>query len=729
VSGSALQDGMRLWRAGRLSEAAVHYQAVLEAEPENFDALYGFAAIHYHQGNLEEAQALMAKASALRPQSPELLYNRGSMLQKLGRREEALPCFNAAVSIRPDYAEALANRGALLMDLNRYDEALADFTRVTLANPSLVQGWMNQGSALIKLKRHREALASYAKALSLKPDYMEPRRARALAYFALGQFAEALSEIAYVLARNPEDAKAWQQRGDILAESGRREQAVESYGRAIALEPESTDALFNRGHNLFALRRYEEASADYAVLVKLDPQYRYALGHLIFAKLCCCDWDGLDGLIADLQSGLRAGSLAVQPFHALAVAESEQQILLATRDFAAVEYPFVSSGLTSGTMYRHDRIRIGYLSANFHNHAVSRLMAGVFEHHDRSRFETTAFSLGADDGGPLRRRLQAGFNTFLDMKLWDDKRIADEIHHREIDILVDLMGFTENSRPGIVARRPAPVQVNYLGFAGTMGADYMDYLIADAVVIPDGSEAHYSEKIVRIPACYLPADRARTISDRPVSRISADLPAEGFIFCCFNHSYKIRPDIFAVWLRLLQQIPGSVLWLNQMDMGAQRSLAAQAHAAGVDRARIIFAGFVPDDADPLARLRLADLFLDTPGYNAHATGLDALWAGLPVLSIKGDRFPGRVGASLLHAVGLPELIASDLQSYEKTALELATNPVKLHAIRRRLAENIAVQPLFDTPRFTRNLESVFETMLDRQRRGLPTACFSIGESA
>ena len=245
----------------------------------------------------------------------------------------------------------------------------------------------------------------------------------------------------------------------------------------------------------------------------------------------------------------------------------------ATREFAAVEYPAAAPGLARGIVYGHDRIRIGYLSANFHNHAVSRLMAGVFEHHDRLRFETTAVSLGADDGGPLRRRLQAGFGTFLDVKLWDDKRIAEEIRRREIDILVDLMGFTENSRPGIVARRPAPVQVNYLGFAGTMGADYMDYLIADPVVIPDGSEAHYSEKIIRLPNCYLPADRARKIADTPISRTAADLPEASFVFCCFNHSYKIRPEILDVWLRLLQQIPGSVLWLNQMDPAAQRNLA------------------------------------------------------------------------------------------------------------------------------------------------------------
>jgi len=306
--------------------------------------------------------------------------------------------------------------------------------------------------------------------------------------------------------------------------------------------------------------------------------------------------------------------------------------------------------------------------------------------------------------------------------------IAEEIRRREIDILVDLMGFTENSRPGIAARRPAPVQVNYLGFAGTMGADYIDYLIADPVVIPEGGETHYSEKIIRLPGCYLPADRARKIADTPITRTACGLPEVGFVFCCFNHSYKIRPDVLDVWLRLLQQIPASVLWLNQMDPAAQRNVASRARARDVDPARIIFAGFVADDAEHLARLRLADLLLDTPGYNAHATALDALWAGLPVVTIAGDRFPARVGASLLKAVGLPQLIARDLESYEQLALTLAADPGRLRAIRGKLAKNIGTEPLFDTAASARHLESAFETVMNRQRLGLPPAGFIVRAS-
>jgi predicted O-linked N-acetylglucosamine transferase (SPINDLY family) len=697
---------------------------MLREYPANFDALFAAALICAQQGRFEDSETHLQKALALRPQSAEAHYNRGSVLQKLGRSDEALICFDTALSLRPDYAEALGNRGALMMAAGRYQDALADFTHMTAAKPQLAEGWSNQGSLLIRLNRKRDALTSYSRALNLKPDMLEARRARAWLCASLGQFAEALVDLAFVLARNPDDARTWQQRGDILAQAGRREMAIESYGRAIALKPDSVDAFFNRAQNLFSSQRYEESAADYAAVVKLDPHYRYALGHLIFAKLCTCDWERLDELVAEMQTGLRGATIAAQPFHALVLAGSEQDILRATLDFAGAEYPAKTAGKA---LHAHEKIRIGYLSANFHNHAVSRLATGVFEHHDRSRFEFTAFSLGADDGGPLRRRLMAAFDVFIDVKAWDDDRIAQEIRRREIDILVDLMGYTENSRPGIAAQRPAPLQMNYLGFAGTMGSAAADYLIGDSVVIPQASEGSYSEKIIRLPGCYLPADCMRRIADAPVSRAAAGLPDAGFVFCCFNHSYKITSEIFGIWMRLLCRCPGSVLWLNQINPAAKRNLLAHAQSHEIDPGRIVFADFAPDDADHLARLGMADLFLDTPQYNAHATAMDALWAGVPVLTVAGKTFPARVGASLLNSIGLPELIARDLPAYEEMANALASDPERLRQLRKRLAANRMTQPLFDTVAFTRNLESAFAIALERLRRGLPPESFRIGE--
>ncbi|MDE2473740.1 MAG: hypothetical protein KGO48_01685, partial [Alphaproteobacteria bacterium] len=400
----------------------------------------------------------------------------------------------------------------------------------------------------------------------------------------------------------------------------------------------------------------------------------------------------------------------------------------ATRAFAASQFPAAAVAAAPRASVQ-DRIRIGYLSANFHNHAVARQMAGVFERHDRFRFAITAFSLGADDGGDLRKRLTPAFDEFLDVRAFDDERIAQEIRRREIDLIVDLMGFTENSRPGIAARRPAPVQAGFLGYPGTSGADFIDYLIADPAVIPPGSDACYSEKIIRLPHCYLPQDDSRVVSDIQVSRAAAGLPEQGIVFCCFNHSYKIAPEIFDVWMRLLGNIPGSVLWLNNTHPAAQRNLLEEARARDVAAERIFFAPFVASDAEHLARLRAADLFLDTPGYNAHATASDALLAGLPVLTIIGDRFATRVGASLLRAIGIEELVASDLRQYEELALELAREPSRLAALRRKIVGNARAQPLFDTAGFTRHLETAYQMMVERSRRGLEPASFSVGPGA
>lgn len=728
MSAAVTHEAMRLSRAGKLTEAAEILAPVVAREPQNFDALHALAVVRAQQGATDSAEQLLARALVLKPDSAELLYNRGALLQRLGRNEEALSSFSTALQLRSDYPEALANRGAVFGELGRLEEALADFTTLTVARPALPNAWANQGTALMRLKRFGEALASYNKAISLKGDYIEARRARASLCFQMRKFAEALADIAWILSHHPDDAAAWQLRGDIVAESGRREMAVESYGRAIALRPDLIEALYNRGHHLSALARYDEAVRDYAAVARLDPHYGFVLGHLIFAKLCCCDWKEVEGLRAQMRAGLRDGSLKVQPFHALVLAGSEAEIFTATRAFATSEFP-VTTNAPAPRTNAQDRIRVGYLSANFHDHAVARQMAGAFERHDRFRFAITAFSLGPDDGGDLRKRLAPAFDEFLDMRTWDDERIAQEIRRREIDLLVDLMGFTENSRPGIAARRVAPVQAGFVGYPGTSGGDFIDYLIADPTVVPPDSNPWYSEKIVRLPHCYLPQDISRVVSGDQVSREAAGLPEQGIVFCCFNHSYKIGPEIFDIWMRLLRNVPGSVLWLNNTHPAAQRNLLEEARARDVAPERIIFAPFVASDAEHLARLKAADLFLDTPGYNAHATASDALLAGLPVLTVVGDRFAARVGASLLHAIGMDELIAGDLQQYEKLAMELAREPSRLAAIRRRIAENSRTQPLFDTAGFTRQLEFAYQTIVERSRCGFAPASFSAGTGA
>jgi predicted O-linked N-acetylglucosamine transferase (SPINDLY family) len=386
--------------------------------------------------------------------------------------------------------------------------------------------------------------------------------------------------------------------------------------------------------------------------------------------------------------------------------------------WVANNYPASAKQIWQGEKYNHDRIRVAYLSADFRQHAASFVMAGMFECHDRSRFEMTAISFGVDDGSEIRRRVKASFERFIDARLYSDEQIADLVRSLEIDIAVDLMGFTTDSRTGVFARRAAPVQAHYMGYPGTMGASYIDYIIGDRIVIPESERQHYSEKIVSLPNSYFVNDFRREVAERTFTRTELGLPSTGFVFCCFNSSHKITPSVFDRWMRILQQVEGSVLWLLQANAKAADNLRREARLRGVDPNRLVFAGRMPP-SEHLARHRAADLFLDTLPYNAHTTASDALWAGLPVLTCIGDTFVGRVAASLLQAICLPELITATLDHYERLALELATNPAKLSTIRSKLASNRLAAPLFDTQLFTRHIETAYAAMHERHQAGLP----------
>ena len=715
---------MPLRRAGKLAEAAAIYSEILREQPKHFEALHALGILRYQAGELDEAERLIAEAVLINPHAADALYNRGSLLLKLNRREEALACFASALAIKPDYAEALGNRGTALMQLGRYAEALSDLDHLVRLRPGLAEGWHMRGEALRALDRFEDAHASYSRALEIKPNYPEARRGRAANSLVLANFAEALADADSARTLDPKNAEAWRLRADALARLGRGEAALVSYDKALALKPGTLEPLHNRANTLLGLRRFEEAARDYEKALQIASDCPYGRDSLAFCKLCGCDWQNLDETIAAVREGLRAG-LSVAPFHALVLAPGAADALAAARLFSAQKFPPAPEPLWKGEVYRHDRIRVAYLSANFHDHAVARLMAGVFEHHNRKRFEIFAFSFGPGDNGPMRARLAQAFDRFIDVQGDSAERTAQRLRQMEIDIAVDLVGFTEGCRPGILRHRPAPVQVNYLGFPGTMGAEYLDYIIADRIVIPEDQGAYYTEKVVHLPHCYLPGGGTRDIAERVPSRVEAGLPEKGFVFCCFNHVYKITPAMFDIWMRLLSQIEGSVLWLLQAQAGAAANLRREAEARGVAPGRLVFADFVARDADHLARLSLADLFLDTLPYNAHATASDALWAGVPVLTVMGTGFPGRVAASLLRAIGLEEMIAPSLDAYEALALRLARDRAALEAVKAKLARNRDTCALFDTARFTRDLERAFVRMVERQREGLAPQSFAV----
>jgi protein O-GlcNAc transferase len=526
--------------------------------------------------------------------------------------------------------------------------------------------------------------------------------------YRAGKFAEALALLDSELKSAPGRAELWGNRGTVLVAAKRLEEACESFGRALVLRPDLTGARNNRGNALLLLGRYEEAARDFERVAEDNPDAPYALSYLAQCRLHCCDWRDLDSLRAKLLRDLKAGKPAVTPIIATSLLDSPADQRAAAQILAAREFPALPP-LWRGERYGHEKIRLAYVSADFHSHATATLMAGVFEHHDKARFETIAVSFGPDDHSPMRARLEKAFTRFVDVAGKSDGEIAALLKELEIDIAVDLKGYTSQARPSIFARRVAPVQASYLGYPGTMGGKFIDYLLADATVIPEGDEGFYSEKIARLPVCYQANDNTRPIAGVSASRAESGLPEDAVVFCCFNNSYKILPDIFAIWMALLAQVEGSVLWLMDENPATTRNLRREAERRGIAPSRLVFAPRLPPERH-LARHACADLFLDTLPYNAHTTASDALWAGLPVLTALGAAFPGRVAASLLKAAGLSELIADSLGAYEALALKLARTPEMLARLKKRLTENRRACPLFDTARFTRDLERVFETM-------------------
>ena len=418
-----------------------------------------------------------------------------------------------------------------------------------------------------------------------------------------------------------------------------------------------------------------------------------------------------------VRSEVNAGKRSTKPFGYQGISDSEQSLRACAEIYATVKYPKSQVRMNHTRHPRHAKIRIGYLAGEFRHQATSILMASLFELHDKHRFELFAFDNGWDDGSKIRTRLEAAFDAIIDITRMSDLDAATLIHNKEIDILVNLNGYFGAARHGVFSYKPSPIQVNYLGFPGTIGSDAIDYLIADRIVIPEDSRQHYVEKIVYLPDSYQVNDPKRVIADTSYSRQALELPDNGFVFCCFNNNYKITPATFDGWMRILSQVPGSVLWLLQDNATAASNLRREAEARGVDAARVIFAKRMPLE-EHLARHRAADLFLDSLPYNAHTTASDALWAGLPVLTCLGQTFPGRVGASLLHAIGLPELVTMTQAEYEALAVQLATQSERLDQIRQKLVRNRLTTPLFDVERFTRNIETAYTAMLERYQAGL-----------
>lgn len=673
---------------------------------------------------LKDLGARLASLVLGRDNLARILLNRGNALRNLKRPEDALAMYERALRLKPRFAEALRQRGKTLFELERLQEALASCDSALRVKPDYAEAFYDRGNVLLYFGRLEEALASYERALQLKADYADARYNCGLVLQRLRRPEDALASFDRALRLQPDDAEALNNRGNVLIDLKRPEDALASYERALSVRPDYANAHYNLGLALQGVNRPQEAVSRYARVLELAPDYPFAKGKLLHAKMLSCDWRQLSSLADSIAADIRAGKRSAEPFGHQAISGSVQDLRLCAEMFAAENFPPAPVRLWDGERYDNPRIRVGYLSGEFREQATAILMTGLFEHHDKNRFEIFAFDNGWDDGSEIRGRINRAFDEIVDINRLEDYEAAASIRDKKIDILVNLNGYFGRERQGIFRHKPCPVQVNYLGFPGTLGVEYIDYILADRHVIPPDHEAFYTERVVCLPDTYQANDSGRRIAERTPTRAEVALPETAFVFCCFNNNYKITPEIFDVWMRLLGAVGGSVLWLLEDNAAASRNLRGEAERRGIAANRLVFAGRMKPD-EHLARHRLADLFLDTLPYNAHTTASDALWAGLPVLTCTGNTFPGRVAGSLLKAVGLPELITASLEGYEARALELATTPAMLSAIRARLGENRTSYPLFDTDRFRRHIEFAYITMWERYQRGEAPARFAV----
>jgi protein O-GlcNAc transferase len=615
-------------------------------------------------------------------------------------------------------AEALRLLGASLLFQGRYADALGPLEAAHRAAPRKGSGH-RLGYCLLALGEHARAADVLAAEVRAHPDLVNAHNALGVAHVRQGRREEALAAFAAAARLDPASAEANTNAGSVLGELGRHAEAIPYLEAAARANPALAEAHFNLGIALQRAKRHDEAIACFEKVLELAPRMPYALGQLVWNALAVCRWDGIERRIGELDRQVREEGIAASPFTYLAVSDDPAAQRRCAELHLATSMPARPAPLWRGERHAHGRIRIAYLSADFREHAVAHLVAGLLERHDRARFETVALSYGADDGSPMRSRLMHAVERFVDARALPDAQAARLLREMEIDIAVDLMGHTTDGRPGILAHRPAPLQLALLGYPGTSGAEFIDGAIVDRIVVPEDEQGCWSEMACYLPGCYWPSDESReldAIAGRAPGREAVGLPPAAFVFCCFNNNYKIGPRVFDVWMRLLDAVPGSVLWLLEDNAGARGNLQREARVRGIDAARLVFAPRVPH-AEHLARHRLADLFLDTLPYNAHTGASDALWAGLPVLTCTGGAFAARVATSLLHAAGLPELATRTLAEYEALASGLARDRARLAQLRARLAANRARAPFFDAARYCRDLEALYETLHADRSRG------------
>ena len=715
--------GLLFLQTQQLQEASEQLTQVLVWDSEHVGAWFNLATVQYELKNYKACAVSYRAGLRLHPESDAAWLNLGVAMKELADPEEAMRCYHQALALNANDPHIHYNLGMVMKDSNP-SQALTHFHQALTLNPQLANAWFSQGGVLVRMGNLEDALASLNRAVECDSSSADVLLARANVLSQLNRLEPSLADYDHALELEANYHPAWSNRGVVLSTMGFTERALASLDRAIEIAPDFGDAYFNRAHVHLKIGNHHNARLDFDRLLALSPKTPFALGSRLHAKMLDCDWEDLPSEIEQLTLALEAGESVVNPFEFSAMVDDPHLQHQCAKIWSRAKHPALEatddsleSPHSSPRAAQHSKIRVGYFSSDLRMHAVSQGMAPLFECHDKAQFEVFAFSLTRVAEDAVRSRIRRAVDHFIEADALSDGELAQLAKSLHLDIAIDLNGHTMGARSAIFAHRLAPIQASYLGYLGGMGAPYIDYVLADDTLIAPGRHVDFEEKIIHLP-CYQVNDRSRKASAQVLTRQELGLPEKSVVFCSFNQPYKLSPSVFESWMRIVMATPGSVLYLVVSGQRARNHLKNAAVRSGLESWRLIF-GERMSPADNLARYRLCNLFLDAWPYNAGVTGSDALWMGLPLLTLVGRSVPARMGASLLMAMDLPELICTTLADYEARAHALATHPEQLEALAHKIQRLRWSQPLFDAPRFTQTLERAYRDILWRAQQGLP----------
>ena len=719
-----LQLAERKFANQHYQDAKKILQEILGSDPGCSRANELLAYILWNEGNSQQGLRYLKEAVSSPDCSPVALYEMATILTNEGNYSQAIPLFQLSLQKSGGFFELFHEYGRALASNGDHQKSLEIFAKAEAINPSSIEVLFNLGRLCELLDNPEEALRYYEKVLGIDPRFGPALNNRAGILSDRKQYKEALASYELALALEPNNPELLTNAGAVLSKLGQHSEALGFYTKALNASPEYFEALEATMYALCTLKQYSKALVYAEKALQINPLHPFLYGFTTHLRSLICDWRSFDVDASVIASRVHKGQKVILPFQALCMFDDPGLQHQCAQIFTESQKTEDQPKQQVAPQSVNKKIRIGYFSADFGYHPVSFLIAEVFELHDRERFEVVGFSVGPNTGDPMRKRLEKSFDEFHDVVHLQDGEIARLSRDLKIDIAIDLTGYTQDSRTNIFSYHAAPVQVNYLGYPGTLGASYIDYIIADPILIPVAEQQFYSEKIAYLPHSYQPNDRCRKISDEEITRSMHGLSEDDFVFCCFNNNFKITPRVFALWMQILKRVDRGVLWLLEDNQDASNNLKKAAIAQGISEDRLVFASRAPMNKH-IARMRLANLFLDTAPYNAHTTASDALWAGLPVLTSIGKSFVSRVAASLLNAVSLPELAVNSDADYVEMAVSLSTDSSRLGAIRSQLERSRDQHPLFDTVLFVRGLEKAFVKMHSLSKVGEPAATFYV----